>query len=204
MKLRDHHDVMSNTCSSTLDEDDEEVSVEFAFNRQDETRREAFFSGVEGMEAGLNEEGSWSECKGRQDRLRLHNNGHLGANGHSHLTASSHAAKDCGIEMLGYLSTATEGRGAAVANGAEERNGDEHGAHGHAHRNSGGCSHDHGDSNGHSHDHDHGHGVGDGDGCSGGHGRPGKSMNLWAVLVHAISDAISSGLVCVQGDNDTA
>ena len=65
-----------------------------------------------------------------------------------------------------------------------------HGGHGHSH---GGHGHSHG-GHGHSHDHsDGGH-----DHSHGGHGHS-HDMNMWAVFVHYLGDAISSVFVLVTG-----
>eukprot|EP00903_Cladosiphon_okamuranus_P007729 g7489.t1 len=85
--------------------------------------------------------------------------------------------------------------GAAAVGGHGEGHGHEHRVHGHhasAGCSGGGCSH----GNGHAHGY-HAHEHGAEGGCKG-HSAL-KSMNLWAVLVHAIADAVSSGVVCVQG-----
>jgi zinc transporter 1 len=60
-------------------------------------------------------------------------------------------------------------------------------SHGHDH------SHDHSHSHGHDHSHSHGH-----DHSHGGHGHS-HDMNMWAVFVHYLGDAISSVFVLITG-----
>ncbi|CAN0387460.1 unnamed protein product, partial [Ectocarpus fasciculatus] len=115
-----------------------------------------------------------------------------GQNGASHDHAHGHGHND-GLEMKkvhGKHGSAAVGGGCGGGGGGEGH-GHEHHVHGHHHDDlesggggGGGCSH----SDGHAH--------GGGGGCKGHHG---KSMNLMAVLVHAIADAVSSGVVCAQG-----
>ncbi|CAM9880129.1 unnamed protein product, partial [Ectocarpus fasciculatus] len=117
-----------------------------------------------------------------------------GQNGDSHDHAHGHGHND-GLEMKkvhGKHGSAAVGGGCGGGGGGEGH-GHEHHVHGHHHDDlesggggggGGGCSH----SDGHAH--------GGGGGCKGHHG---KSMNLMAVLVHAIADAVSSGVVCAQG-----
>lgn len=104
-----------------------------------------------------------------------HDHGHEHhANGHA-CSNGGHGSKN-GVEM-------TKKHGGACGGGREA-----HGHHGgHSGGGGGGCSHVH----------EHGHGAGAQGGGCGGHG--GGSMNLMAVLVHAIADAVSSGVVCAQG-----
>ncbi|CAN0025780.1 unnamed protein product [Ectocarpus sp. 12 AP-2014] len=109
---------------------------------------------------------------------------HGGQNGGSHVHANGHVDNHA-LEM-----NKVRGKHGAAAVGGGclgESHGHEHHVHGHHHDDvdSGGgdgCSHSHGHADG-------------GGGCKG----HGQSMNLMAVLVHAIADAVSSGVVCAQG-----
>lgn len=161
---------------------------------------EAFLIGNGGM-AGSKplEIGEWSGDGGhvRSHDQRHHDTGllhrHKGtSNGGCNGKSRKHASN--GHSVVGKAAS----HGAAAVGGGEEEHGHEH--HVHAHHGDDDQGHGHGHD--HGHDHGHGHDTGEGGGCRGhGHGGcgGGKSMNLWAVLVHAIADAISSGIVCAQG-----
>ncbi|CAM9223134.1 unnamed protein product [Ectocarpus sp. 12 AP-2014] len=111
---------------------------------------------------------------------------HGGQNGGSHAHANGHGDND-GLEIKKVHGK----HGAAAVGGgcSGESHGHEHHVHGHHHDDV-----DSGDGDGCSHSHGHADGGGGG-GCKG----HGQSMNLMAVLVHAIADAVSSGVVCAQG-----
>ena len=124
-----------------------------------------------------------------------HVHGHGHADGHAcngHHGGKSGAAGEAEVEMKKVHGK----HGAAAVGGHGEGHGHEHRVHGHLHAHDGECG-----GGGCSHESGHAHGAecgGGGGGCKG-HGSL-KSMNLWAVLVHAIADAVSSGVVCVQGE----
>lgn len=110
---------------------------------------------------------------------------HSGQNGGSHAHVNGHVDND-ELEMKKVHGK----HGAAAVGGgcSGESHGHEHHVHGHHHDDvdSGGgdgCSHSYGHADG-------------GGGCKG----HGQSMNLMAVFVHAIADAVSSGVVCAQGE----
>lgn len=173
---------------STGDEH-EEVSVEFS--TQESTGREVFLSANGDVEAGLPRKGYWNGSGQSRRSSSVHNHGH------SKLLGNGHATEDSGVEMSRRVGMMAKVHRASVADNHQEY----YGANG----NSGGCSsgHSHDHDHGHTHDHDnhHGHSHDNHHGHAGKHGHlPGvRSMNIWAVLVHAVSDAISSGIVCVQG-----
>lgn len=148
-----------------------------------------------------------------------HGNGSVHGNGHGHHHdangpgCNGHRGGGAvvgGVEMRHLPGNVIDA--AAVGEGNGHSHGHSHGhGHDHGHDHEGdkrGGSGDRGcaGSNGHVHGHaDHSHvagGAGGGGGCGGGGGGGGhgKSMNLWAVLVHAIADAVSSGIVCAQGE----
>lgn len=198
LALKDLQDIESDT-PSTRDDEGEEVSVEFS--TQESTGREAFLSSNGDVEAGLHRKGYWNGNGQSRRSSSMHNHGHSHlANGHSNL-ANGHATEDSGVEMPTRVTMIDKIHGATVADNYQE----DYGANGHANGNSGGCTsgHSHDHDHGHSLDHDHGH-FHDHDNHHGyarehGHRAGGKSMNIWAVLVHTISDAISSGVICAQG-----
>ncbi|CAM9384658.1 unnamed protein product [Ectocarpus sp. 8 AP-2014] len=111
---------------------------------------------------------------------------HGGQNGGSHGHANGHVNND-GLEMKVHGK-----HGAAAVGGgcSGESHGHEHHVHGHHHDDVDSGDGGHGDGCSHSHGH-----ADRGGGCKG----HGQSMNLMAVLVHAIADAVSSGVVCAQG-----
>ncbi|CAM9713503.1 unnamed protein product, partial [Scytosiphon promiscuus] len=119
-----------------------------------------------------------------------HVHGHRHANGHACSNGSA-GGKD-GVEMTEKISVQGKHGTAAVCGGGGVCGGGEsHGHHGGNSGGGGGCSHAHGGG--------HGARAGAGGGGCSGHGHGGGSMNLMAVLVHAIADAVSSGVVCAQG-----
>lgn len=120
--------------------------------------------------------------------------GHFCSNGHGH-HQSDHLANGnvnkSDKERIGRCRSDGGGEGGG---GVEECRG-----HGHHHDHD---SDSHNSHNGHSHGHEHGHSHGRRRGHGGGGGScgGGKSMNIWAVFVHAVADAVSAGIVGAQGD----
>eukprot|EP00752_Nemacystus_decipiens_P012010 g10648.t1 len=135
---------------------------------------------------------------GQNEVGHSHGHGHGHANGH-HRGESSASGK-AEVEMKNVHGK----HGAAAVSGHGESHLHNHRVHGHRHGREagcggGGCSHGAGHAHGH-HGHEHGAECGGGRGGAGCKGHDTlKSMNLWAVLVHSIADAVSSGVVCVQG-----
>lgn len=178
LALKGPQDIESDT-RSTGDED-EEVSVEFSTQ---ESGREAFLSANGDVEAGHSRKGYWNGIGLSRKSSSVHNDDR------SSLFANGHGTEDSGVEMSRRVRTMPKVNGASGDDNYQDYSG--------ANGDSGGCS------SGHSHDHDHGHSH-DHDNHHGHTGEHrhfpgGRSMNIWAVLVHAVSDAISSGIVCVQG-----
>lgn len=213
LTLVDRYDVPPTAMSpSACGDDGEEISVILAgsdpigrVSLNDTTvAREAFLSGNGGgfeEAGGGGDEEAGHACShshgGHSHHAHAHRheegrgNGHGdgccssgGQNGGSHDHANGHDIND-GLEMKKVHGK----HGAAAVGGCGgESHGHEHHVHGHHHDDA-----DSGSGDGCSHSSGHAHGGG---GCKG----HGQSMNLMAVLVHAIADAISSGVVCAQGE----
>ncbi|CAB1105297.1 unnamed protein product [Ectocarpus sp. CCAP 1310/34] len=219
LTLVDRYDVPPTAVSPSAcgGDDGEEVSVILAGSdpigrvslNNTAVAREALLSGNGGggSSSGSGGEGGHA-CSHSHEGHHHHANGHHGhANGHRDEEDPGNGHGDACCSHGGQ-----NGGSYAHANGHGDNDGPEmkkvHGKHGAA-AVGGGCS---GESHGHEH-HVHGHhhddvDSGDGDGCSHSHGPAdggggckghGHSMNLMAVLVHAIADAVSSGVVCAQG-----
>lgn len=177
-----------------------------------------------GREEGLGEEDGWVGGGGGvpcSDSGRLHDHGHGNGlchrrhkpGGSSECNGHHHRHDDDGIGSHGHggacngggghhehhLDHGHSGSSAVVGDAIKEQHG-RHVTHDHSH----GCSHGHG-AHGHGHevhddDDDEHHHCGGARGAAGSGESAGMSMNIWAVLVHAVADAISSGIVCAQGE----
>lgn len=153
--------------------------------------KEAYFVGNGGTGSEREGGGQWAEDGGRD---YSHDHGHHDIElSHRHTGDVNSGVGSCKSHKQAFHGHAVGGKGAShgtaamragtEAEGRAGSHGREHHAHGH-----------HGHNSGHGHNHGHGH-----DGGARGGGDGGKSMNLWAMLVHAVVDAFSSAIVCAQG-----
>lgn len=123
---------------------------------------------------GINSDAAVVSLDGDKDHGHAHHHDHDHDHGHSHDHSHSHdKKKDKKKDKHDH------GHAHAHANGKHH--------HDHAHEH----SHDHHHDHGHSHGHDHGH-------SHGGHSHS-HDMNMWAVFVHYLGDAISSVFVLATG-----
>lgn len=135
-----------------------------------------------------------------------HDDGHGHAHGHGH--GHGHEEEVGEVDTLQYHGT----HGSSAVGDDDTSNiihawgGAQQQCNGHGHSRDHDSGLDRDSTNIHHHGHeDHGanaataHGGG---GCDHGRGH-GRSMNLWAVFVHAIADAVASGVVCIQGTFST-